>query len=86
MVRAHASQQNKKLAVLVANVVTTTPSRLRSATRDSVSRSGANSVFDFFSKVFPNATRDNTRSGITEAEFNKVLEKDGFLRVRMRAT
>eukprot|EP00961_Rhodomonas_salina_P088588 1191586-Rhodomonas_salina.1 len=86
MVRPQASPRNKELALLVAKVITTTPSFIRSPCKDTIGRCGEHSMYDVFSKVCPSATRDHSRTGVTEAELNKVLEKDGFLRVRVRSS
>eukprot|EP00961_Rhodomonas_salina_P232484 3140910-Rhodomonas_salina.2 len=86
MVRAKSSKRSKELAVIVANIITTKPTVLRSQTKDTVARHGPLSVFGVFSQICPKMIRENRRDGITEAEFNKALEKDGFVRVRMRTT
>ena len=51
-----------------------------------VGRAGSHSLFDVFSKVFPQCSRTfNTKSGISNIELNKLLEADsGFTRQRYR--
>eukprot|EP00961_Rhodomonas_salina_P290976 3931592-Rhodomonas_salina.1 len=85
MVRPQASKLNKQLGMLFANAVTVPilhPSRIV----DTIGRNGAHSVFEVFTQVCPEATRNHSRDGATEAELNKVLEHAGFERVRMRAS
>eukprot|EP00961_Rhodomonas_salina_P092375 1242912-Rhodomonas_salina.1 len=84
MVRPRASQRNHQLSVLFANIVTTTASLPRGPLKDTIGRKGPHSLFEVLSKVCPSATRDRSRDGVSEVEYNKALEKDGFQRVRVR--
>mmetsp|Transcript_20435 Transcript_20435/g.41390 ORF Transcript_20435/g.41390 Transcript_20435/m.41390 type:complete len:311 (+) Transcript_20435:129-1061(+) len=83
MVRPHASEGSKHLAVLFAKTVTTEVLHVAPASA-SVGRSGQYSVFDALSICFPQAARGPSRNGVSLVELNKSLEKEGFVRVRFR--
>jgi len=83
MVRPHASESSKHLAVLFATTVTTEVRGVAPASA-SVGRSGEYSVFEALSICFPHASRDTSRTGISLVELNKSLEKERFTRVRFR--
>ncbi len=53
-----------------------------------IARSGAHSLFACLGECCPSAIRNDDpfigRNGMTEVEYNKVLEKNGFAKVRDR--
>lgn len=73
MGRPAASEANKQLSVLFANLIT-----CRSDSRGStIARCGKCSIYALFKSVIPDAVRDlqtGTRDGVSEVEFNKVLQ------------
>eukprot|EP00961_Rhodomonas_salina_P029747 400662-Rhodomonas_salina.1 len=86
MVRPQASEACKMLSLHVANSITA-PSQYLVST-DSIGRSGSSvfiTMFDVLARVCPSATRvHNNRNGVSVTEFNKILERNGYSRVRMR--
>ena len=59
-----------------------------SASEFVIDRSGATSLYAAFAECCPPAVRNSDpffgRQGLTEVEFNKVLERNGFLKARRR--
>eukprot|EP00961_Rhodomonas_salina_P028247 381526-Rhodomonas_salina.1 len=86
MGRPQPSSRNKQLSLIFANSVTAPSSRV-TPSPDTVGRTDAPSLFDVFSRVCPSATRDQhgRGDGMSLAKFNKLLEADGFQRIRLRA-
>eukprot|EP00961_Rhodomonas_salina_P233224 3151854-Rhodomonas_salina.1 len=86
MGRPQASKRNKQLSVLFANAVTVSSSE-SNPFPDTVGRTDANSLFEVFSRFCPSATRDKhgRGDGICLAQFNKLMEAEGFQRIRFRA-
>eukprot|EP00961_Rhodomonas_salina_P239185 3231380-Rhodomonas_salina.1 len=79
MVRAAASKNNKQLAVFFASMITE-----YDRSSGHIARSGEWSVFYVFAQCFPDLVRTNSRRGLTQLEFNKALENNGFSRIRKR--
>eukprot|EP00961_Rhodomonas_salina_P303864 3941395-Rhodomonas_salina.2 len=89
MGRPKASKRNKQIALFFASIVTVpVPSQGPESTlsAETVGRQGPHSLFEIFSQVCPSATRERTRDGLTLSEFNKILKKDGWPRVKFRAS
>mmetsp|Transcript_51671 Transcript_51671/g.121306 ORF Transcript_51671/g.121306 Transcript_51671/m.121306 type:complete len:327 (-) Transcript_51671:52-1032(-) len=86
MGRPSASAENRAFSVFFAHAVTKkSHSRL-----DFVARSGPLSLFSSLARMFPAYARTEDgqgfRDGVSEVQFNKELQKNGFLRVRDRRT
>mmetsp|Transcript_15950 Transcript_15950/g.36449 ORF Transcript_15950/g.36449 Transcript_15950/m.36449 type:complete len:305 (-) Transcript_15950:58-972(-) len=85
MVRPVASDENKALGLKFASTVTT---EVSNQGRNVIARSGRLSIFSALRECCPSAIRNNDpwigRYGMTEIEFNKVLERNGFSKIRDR--
>lgn len=84
MGRPKASDENRAFAVAFAHAVTKP-----SFSTDLVARSGPLSLFAALAELFPMYARKEDddrafRDGITETQFNKELQRKGFVRVRDR--
>jgi hypothetical protein len=79
MGRPAASDANKRLAVEFANLVTVR----KEVASSTIARCGRYSIYAIFRSIIPNVARDmdkGPRDGISEVEFNKVLQV--FIRIR----
>ena len=78
MGRPSASPENKTIALEFAKVVT----RKTSSSYDLLARCGRCSLFSALQEMFPQIVRDGTRlarDGLTEVEFNKLLQVQASL-------
>ena len=83
MVRPTGSPINRRLALEFAKLVT----RHTGNDDDLVARCGRCSLFSTLQEIFPSVVRDESggaRDGLSEVEFNKLLQASGFRRVRNR--
>eukprot|EP00961_Rhodomonas_salina_P169139 2278913-Rhodomonas_salina.1 len=83
MVRPRGSQESREVGLLFANLVTVEDSDPDAR----VLRTGTRSIFAVLSCICPWTVREGdtgSRDGLSLAEFNKVLESNGFLKSRQR--
>eukprot|EP00961_Rhodomonas_salina_P063556 854190-Rhodomonas_salina.1 len=81
MGRPAGSRVHKAFCVTFAEAITVV-----SDAYDTVARSGPHCLYKVFAKACPRTTRAQTRSGLTHLEFNKVLKKQGWIRVKFHAS
>ncbi|EKX54303.1 hypothetical protein GUITHDRAFT_99780 [Guillardia theta CCMP2712] len=87
MGRPIASEHNKKIGLTFANIVTEkVPGK---GSHSIIDRAGKYSIFRALSICCPASVRNEDpyvgRHGMTEIEFNKHLEKNGFVKMRTRS-
>lgn len=82
MGRPAASKASKEFGVFFSNIVTV-PVASRKAM---VLRSGEGAIFHVFAQTFPGLIREQARCGLTQLEFNKHLQNNGFSLTRRRIT
>lgn len=88
MVRAIASEENKKIGLDFALAVT---AETEPGEDHFITRSGeAHTLFSALKQCCPSVVRNEDpfvgRHGMTELEFNKVLERNGFVKIRDRSS
>ncbi|EKX52961.1 hypothetical protein GUITHDRAFT_101413 [Guillardia theta CCMP2712] len=85
MVRPAASWENKRIALAFAHMVTS-PAPFSGPARQSVCRTGRFSVYDALSACCPMSVINNDpydgKYGLRAIEFYKVVESNGFVKVR----
>ncbi|EKX36973.1 hypothetical protein GUITHDRAFT_116839 [Guillardia theta CCMP2712] len=85
MVRPSASFENKRIALAFAHMVTS-PAPASGPARQAVCRTGRYSLYDALSACCPSSVINQDpyvgKYGLRAIEFCKVVESDGFLKVR----
>ncbi|EKX35711.1 hypothetical protein GUITHDRAFT_118097 [Guillardia theta CCMP2712] len=88
MVRPSASEENRNIALSFAKMITTPTEDMTE--KSVVLRSGSWSIYSALSECCPWTIRNHDpvtgRCGLTEIEFNKTLEKNGFKKIRDRSS
>ncbi|EKX41595.1 hypothetical protein GUITHDRAFT_112305 [Guillardia theta CCMP2712] len=87
MGRPVASEENKVIALAYANAVS---KNLPPSSRCFIPRTGWLSLYEGFKECCPSAIRGSDsligRQGLTEMEFNKHMERNGYKKTRDRST